>query len=154
MFRSSAGNSAVLAEYLNSALKSASPNDDDDDDEELDVDDLTTASRDSRSYAHNAHWLPAGSGGPSRYVGYYDAASLYPSSGRLILFVFFARDEAKTGPQLVSLCVCLLWGRRAKRGAHNDLTPPAAAAARASARVCVCVWWGGGFECASSVFWD
>ena len=81
MFRSSAGNSAVLAEYLNSALKSASPNDDDD--EELDVDDLTTASRDSRSYAHNAHWLPAGSGGPSRYVGYYDAASLYPSSGKL-----------------------------------------------------------------------
>ena len=95
MFRSSAGNSAVLAEYLNSALKSASPNDDDD--EELDADDLTTATRDSRSSAHNAHWLPAGSGGPSRYVGYYDAASLYPSSGKLMmmlmLLLFFVRQK-------------------------------------------------------------
>lgn len=123
MFRSSAGNSAVLAEYLNSALKSASPNDDDDDDEELDVDDLTTASRDSRSYAHNAHWLPAGSGGPSRYVGYYDAASLYPSSGRLILFVFFARDEAKTvlknwASIVVSLCFSSLGAPRKARRAQ------------------------------------
>ena len=95
MFRSSAGNSAVLAEYLNSALQSsASPNDDDD--EELDVEDLTTACRDSRLSAHNAHWLPAGSGGPSRYVGYYDAASLYPSSGKLLFFL--CSTERKTVP--------------------------------------------------------
>lgn len=30
---------------------------------------------------HNAHWL-AGGGQPSRHVGYYDAASLYPASSK------------------------------------------------------------------------
>ncbi len=34
---------------------------------------------------HNAHWLPdAADSGPSRYVGYYDAASLYPSSSKCV----------------------------------------------------------------------
>ena len=33
----------------------------------------------AESEHHNGHWLP-GSGGPSDYMGYYDAASLYPSS--------------------------------------------------------------------------
>ena len=32
-------------------------------------------------HAHNSHWLEEGEGGPSRFVAYYDAASLYPSSG-------------------------------------------------------------------------
>jgi hypothetical protein len=34
-------------------------------------------------HAHNSHWLEDGKGGPSRFVAYYDAASLYPSSGKL-----------------------------------------------------------------------
>ena len=33
-------------------------------------------------HAHNSHWLEDGAGGPSRFVAYYDAASLYPSSGK------------------------------------------------------------------------
>ena len=33
----------------------------------------------AESKHHNGHWL-SGSRGPSNYVGYYDAASLYPSS--------------------------------------------------------------------------
>lgn len=40
---------------------------------------------DGPNYTNNHHVLkdetPAG-GGPSRYVGYYDATSLYPSSGK------------------------------------------------------------------------
>ena len=41
---------------------------------------------------HHSHWLgtqvPGGPGQPSRSVAYYDAASLYPSSGE-----FFLREE-------------------------------------------------------------
>ena len=32
--------------------------------------------------AHNAHWLDGGEA--SKFVGYYDAASLYPSSSKYI----------------------------------------------------------------------
>ena len=43
---------------------------------------------------HHSHWLgtqvPGGPGQPSRSVAYYDAASLYPSSGE---FFFFLREE-------------------------------------------------------------
>ena len=39
---------------------------------------------DERNYKNNAHSLPAGVvGSDSNYVSYYDAASLYPSSGKL-----------------------------------------------------------------------
>jgi hypothetical protein len=62
----------------------AGGNDDnvDDDDEDEDEDFFRTA------YSNNSHWcgrlFPAGgrSGGPSAHVAYYDAASLYPSSGK------------------------------------------------------------------------
>ena len=45
----------------------------------------------SDSPTHNSHWLMknkvgGGGGGPSRYVGYYDATSLYPSSSKLFCF--------------------------------------------------------------------
>ena len=36
------------------------------------------------SARHNSHWLSDGK--ESRYVGYYDAASLYPSSSKCIFF--------------------------------------------------------------------
>ena len=52
---------------------------DDDDDDDVDEDF-------SCAYSNNAHWLPqegSSCGGPSRFVGYYDAASLYPSSGEI-----------------------------------------------------------------------
>ena len=43
---------------------------------------------------HHSHWLgtqvPGGPGQPSRSVAYYDAASLYPSSGEFFFFFFFA----------------------------------------------------------------
>ena len=41
----------------------------DDDDQELD-------------YRNNSHWKKAEQCGQSNYVSYYDAASLYPSSGK------------------------------------------------------------------------
>lgn len=71
---------------------------------------------DPEESAHNSHWLPKrharrrpdqqrphldqarSVGGPSRYVGYYDAASLYPSSGE---FCFYspARPGLGVGPR-------------------------------------------------------
>jgi hypothetical protein len=60
--------------------------DDDDDDEEKDEDEDEDFFR--TAYSNNSHWcgrlFPAGgrSGGPSAHVAYYDAASLYPSSGK------------------------------------------------------------------------
>lgn len=41
--------------------------------------------QDLPSYGNNAHWLPNFDGacpGPSNYALYYDAASLYPASGK------------------------------------------------------------------------
>ena len=34
----------------------------------------------NRAYKNNAHWLPQGQN--SNFVAYYDAASLYPTSGK------------------------------------------------------------------------
>ena len=49
------------------------------------LDSSRLVSGDSRRHNHNIHWLEDELGetcdGPSRYVAYYDAASLYPSSG-------------------------------------------------------------------------
>lgn len=44
----------------------------------------------STNFLHNSHWIkdPHHSG-PSRYVGYYDAASLYPSSSEFFFSNFF-----------------------------------------------------------------
>ena len=50
-------------------------------DEAADADDVNNS---KTQYNHNVHWLDEkeGNSGPSRYVGYYDAASLYPSSSK------------------------------------------------------------------------
>ena len=52
-------------------------NDDDDDDDDNDDDD-----DDEINYRNNSHWKKASTCGLSNYVSYYDAASLYPSSGK------------------------------------------------------------------------
>jgi hypothetical protein len=44
----------------------------------LDEDDSAAAA--AAAAAHNAHWLDGGEA--SSFVGYYDAASLYPSSSK------------------------------------------------------------------------
>jgi hypothetical protein len=49
-------------------LEDADNDDDDDDDDEI-------------NYRNNSHWKKASTCGLSNYVSYYDAASLYPSSG-------------------------------------------------------------------------
>ena len=81
--------------------------DDDDDD-----DDDGASERDfSGVYCNNAHWLDGGgggdasgpSGGPSRYVGYYDAASLYPSSGVCAFFLKISSDPPPPPPPPTSL---------------------------------------------------
>lgn len=41
----------------------------------------TVAGWDRESYRNNAHWLRPELSGDSNYACYYDAASLYPSSG-------------------------------------------------------------------------
>ena len=51
---------------------------DDDEDEEGVVDDDDT----EINYRNNSHWKRAADCGLSNYVSYYDAASLYPSSGK------------------------------------------------------------------------
>ncbi len=41
----------------------------------------------STNFLHNSHWIKdPHKSGPSRYVGYYDAASLYPSSSKFFQF--------------------------------------------------------------------
>ena len=52
--------------------------DDDDDDAAVDGDDDDT----EINYRNNSHWKRAADCGLSNYVSYYDAASLYPSSGK------------------------------------------------------------------------
>ena len=48
-------------------------------------------------YKNNSHWvLPEGAAEDSNYVCYYDAASLYPSSGKT-KFVFFGGRAALFG---------------------------------------------------------
>ena len=51
--------------------------DDDDKDEDGGDDDDTEI-----NYRNNSHWKRAADCGLSNYVSYYDAASLYPSSGK------------------------------------------------------------------------
>lgn len=71
MFRSRAGNPERLEEAVNEGRQ------------QLDPAAAPAASRlvsdRLQDHAHNSHWLE--DGGPSRFVAYYDAASLYPSSG-------------------------------------------------------------------------
>ena len=74
MFRSRAGQPETLREAVNEGRRECDPSVPDSLGESL-VSDLDA------DHTHNAHWLEDKEGGPSRYVAYYDAASLYPSSG-------------------------------------------------------------------------
>ena len=88
-------------------------------------DDYMTSAENAPNYTNNHHHvvLVEGGGvneqtrsGPSRNVGYYDATSLYPSSG-VLYRSFFARGICRAGGPA-----------RAKRGLATD--PAAAAAGR------------------------
>ena len=74
-----ARNRAGQSDCLPSANSVVDDDNDDDDDDDVDDD---VESR------HNSHWLPCNNdddddkSGPSRWINYYDAASLYPSSGK------------------------------------------------------------------------
>ncbi len=57
-------------------LEDADNNEDDDDDD------------DEINYRNNSHWKNASTCGLSNYVSYYDAASLYPSSGTIHLTTY------------------------------------------------------------------
>ena len=81
-----ARNRAGQSDCLPSANSVVDDNDDDDDDVDDDDDD-----DDDVESRHNSHWLPCNNddddddddkSGPSRWINYYDAASLYPSSGK------------------------------------------------------------------------
>jgi len=77
VFRSRAGEPSVLLEAVRQGRKDDDPTGDYEEEDGL----ISRSEADSR---HNSHWLHPlydGEGGPSRYVAYYDAASLYPSSG-------------------------------------------------------------------------
>jgi predicted permease len=55
----------------------------DDVDDDVVVDD----DEDEVNYRNNSHWKKASTCGLSNYVSYYDAASLYPSSGITIIII-------------------------------------------------------------------
>ena len=44
-------------------------------------------------YCNNAHWLGETNAQASNYVAYYDATSLYPSSGKYILFLMQEKER-------------------------------------------------------------
>ena len=63
----------------------------------------------STTAAHNSHWLS--DGGESRYVGYYDAALLYPSSSKSSQGVGVGRGRREL--TLLPLA-CAAWGRASR----------------------------------------
>jgi len=52
-----------------------------------------------KTYSNNSHWLPEGQPKASNHVAYYDAASLYPSSGEIFFLnlkhIFFGTEGFK-----------------------------------------------------------
>ena len=54
---------------------------------------------DEESYRNNAHLLPPGQGQRSNHVAYYDAAALYPSSGKrdYVIALLGREGEGKEG---------------------------------------------------------
>ena len=80
-------------------LEDADNTNDNDDDDEDDDDEI--------NYRNNSHWKNASMCGLSNYVSYYDAASLYPSSGtiHIIIYIFtltkngFNRQQPPYGGQ-------------------------------------------------------
>ena len=81
VFRSRAGDPDLLKEVVGGGGGGGG----DDDPGNPVSDSSRLVSGDSRRHNHNIHWLEDELGetcdGPSRCVAYYDAASLYPSSG-------------------------------------------------------------------------
>ena len=92
----------VTRDYISSSVCMGN-----DSDQEDDVDDHMTSAEDAPNYTNNHHHvvLVEGGGvneeirsGPSRNVGYYDATSLYPSSGVLYRHFFCQGDLQGRGP--------------------------------------------------------
>ena len=105
----------VTRDYISSSVGMGNDSDQDEDDDHM------TSAEDAPNYSNNHHHVVLVEGvneqirsGPSRNVGYYDATSLYPSSG-VLYRPFFARGICRAGGPA-----------RAKRGLATD---PAAAAA-------------------------
>ena len=69
--------SGLTSVYRSKAGGQDLEDDDDDKDEDGGDDDDTEI-----NYRNNSHWKRAADCGLSNYVSYYDAASLYPSSGK------------------------------------------------------------------------
>ena len=112
----------VTRDYISSSVRMGNDSDQEDDD-----DDCITSAENAPNYTNNHHHVVLVEGGqdgvneqirsgPSRNVGYYDATSLYPSSG-VLYRPFFARGICRAGGPA-----------RAKRGLATD--PAAAAAGR------------------------
>ena len=101
MFRSRAGDSEVLDKVLCRGSHHAPDDAPDDDPSRDDESGIRLVSTREQDHHHNSHWLPAGTAAPSRYVAYYDAASLYPSSGKSSLIV--KSPSAILGPPLGAL---------------------------------------------------
>ena len=86
----------VTRDYISSSVGMGNDSDQDEDD------DYMTSAEDAPNYTNNHHHVVLVEGGneqirsgPSRNVGYYDATSLYPSSG--VYTHFFARGIAGPG---------------------------------------------------------
>ena len=82
----------VTRDYISSSVRMGNDSDQDEEDD----DDYMTSAEDAPNYTNNHHHVVLVEGGrvneqtrsgPSRNVGYYDATSLYPSSGVLCTFL-------------------------------------------------------------------
>ena len=104
MFRSRAGDQEVLHRALHPDDNRYRANFDDENGDEVRLeddptrnDDVTLVSSNTADHDNNSHWLrnddddddTGTTCGPSRYVAYYDAASLYPSSGNYVCLYIF-----------------------------------------------------------------
>jgi hypothetical protein len=98
VYRSEAGGQNIFGSTFSSSLSSSSLASRHETsvrgDNDLDDKDARLGRRDNERYKNNSHWLPSSTTttlpGKSNYVLYYDAASLYPSSGKFSKKQFFA----------------------------------------------------------------
>ena len=98
-----------------------------DDDDDDDDDDLTEKEEDfqrqqqGHPHRHQSHWRNDGL--PSRWVAYYDAASLYPSSGETS-FIFSLSPLPPPSLPLTHILLFLLRKKRQARKGRGGFHPP------------------------------
>lgn len=60
----------------------------------------TSQQQEQSTYCNNSHWLPENASKESNHVAYYDAASLYPTSGTIFFTTKFVAAGQAGGKEL------------------------------------------------------